>query len=341
MASRVSSELPFYDTNKSSLAYGNRALPKINNELMNDDVSVRQQALLLLNDIMHRREILASALKEGIAETLQHLLQDNDWIVRQRTAQVLTIIAQHAMGRECFIKLNILKSLSNLFTDNELLVRLSVHTAIEMCARTRLGSQGIVDAGLVSLCVEKLIQEDNTELKELLLATLHWCFQVDTRQGLECGTISSSLPLLSHTSSLVRGRTATLLYDLTTPYLGKEEACNHKECIMGLVKLLTDDDSYVRSQSCAALMSIAVITKGKYAVLETGAIPHLIDLFNDSSSEVRTNAIKTLTMLAETPRGKQELQSILSQLEEMRDTVKGEVELKTIDTARRVITWKP
>lgn len=142
------------------------------------------------------------------------------------------------------------------------------------------------------------------------MATLHWCFQVDTRQGLECGTISSSLPLLSHTSSLVRGRTATLLYDLTTPYLGKEEACNHKECIMGLVKLLTDDDSYVRSQSCAALMryvpfivyntkefvcvyySIAVITKGKYAVLETGAIPHLIDLFNDSSSEVRTNAIK-------------------------------------------------
>lgn len=27
------------------------------------------------------------------------------------------------------------------------------------------GSQGIVDAGLVSLCVEKLIQEENTELK--------------------------------------------------------------------------------------------------------------------------------------------------------------------------------
>ena len=138
---------------------------------MNDDVTVRQQALLLLNDIMHRREILASALKEGdsslspslppspslyciyclihhihciilgIAETLQHLLQDNDWIVRQRTAQVLTIIArmslynnntsshlrpyhtEHAMGRECFIKLNILKSLSNL-------VRLEVYTIV-------------------------------------------------------------------------------------------------------------------------------------------------------------------------------------------------------------------
>ena len=40
------------------------------------------------------------------------------------------------------------------------------------------------------------------------------------------------------------------------------------------------------------LLRIAVITKGKYAVLEAGAMPHLINLFNDSSSEVRTNAIK-------------------------------------------------
>ena len=81
--------------------------------------------------------------------------------------------------------------------------------------------------------------------------------------------------------------------------------------------------------------SIAVITRGKYAVLEAGAMPHLISLLSDTSSEVRTNSIKvtsspplhiiiyttitcthlqTLTMLAETPKGKQELQSILPQV---------------------------
>lgn len=36
-----------------------------NRELLSDDVAVRQQALLLLNDVMHRREDLASALREG------------------------------------------------------------------------------------------------------------------------------------------------------------------------------------------------------------------------------------------------------------------------------------
>ena len=230
-------------------------------------------------------------------------------------------------------------------------------------------------------------------LQELLLASLHWCFQVDTVQGLQCGAISSAVSLLSHPSSLVRGRAATLIYDLTTPYQGKEEACDLPGCVESLVSLLSDQDSFVRAQTAAALMrsappcltvhyqkhicsvftyvkeflvdvslfimynpgiifsSMAVITKGKYAVLEAGALPHLISLFTDSSSEVRTNAVKvclslltalpsyhlhynstihyyshlyyhyhhtyilqTVTMLAETPRGKQELQSVLSQV---------------------------
>ena len=137
------------------------------------------------------------------------------------------------------------------------------------------GAYGVVDAGLVPPCVEKLVQEDSTELKvrilictlysaviasfhvltqEVILGTLHWCFQVDTAQGLQCGAIPSSLPLLSHPSASVRGRAATLLYDLTTPYSGKEEACKHKECVEALVKLLQDEDSFVRSQTTAALM---------------------------------------------------------------------------------------
>ena len=93
-----------------------------------------------------------------------------------------------------------------------------------------------------------------SSLQELLLVTLHWCFQVDTAQGLECGTIPSSLPLLTHPSPLVRGRAATLIYDLTTPYPGKEEACSQEGCVEALVKLLRDEDGFVRSQASAALM---------------------------------------------------------------------------------------
>ena len=48
----------------------------------------------------------------------------------------------------------------------------------------------------------------------------------------------------------------------------------------------------VYKQNTGPIFSISVITKGKYAVLEAGALPHLVALFTDPSSEVRTNAVK-------------------------------------------------
>ena len=102
---RVTTRLPIYDPSKSNLAYGDRALPKLvsildqrqkfaiiaralismlpcsnyharlrqfyytfyqNRELQSSELAVRQQALLLLADVMHKRENLASALREGI-----------------------------------------------------------------------------------------------------------------------------------------------------------------------------------------------------------------------------------------------------------------------------------
>lgn len=39
-----------------------------NGELQSSDLRVRQQALLLLADVLHKRENLASALREGVLE---------------------------------------------------------------------------------------------------------------------------------------------------------------------------------------------------------------------------------------------------------------------------------
>ena len=58
-------------------------------------------------------------------------------------------------------------------------------------------------------------------------------------------------------------------------------------------------------------LSISVITKGKYAVLEGSALDKLIPLLSDINSEVRLNAIKALTLLAEAPKAKVQLQSCL------------------------------
>ena len=59
--------------------------------------------------------------------------------------------------------------------------------------------------------------------------------------------------------------------------------------------------------SALFLCSIAVITEGKYAVLECETLDRLVQLVEDSKSEVRLNAIKVLSLVAEAPKGKQQL----------------------------------
>lgn len=69
------------------------------------------------------------------------------------------------------------------FSDPEYAVRINAHLAVEMCSRTKKGHQSInlinltctllqytgakatVNAGLVPLCVKKLIAENSPELK--------------------------------------------------------------------------------------------------------------------------------------------------------------------------------
>lgn len=83
--------------------------------------------------------------------------------------------------------------------------------------------------------------------------TLHWCFQVDTTQGLYAKTVTIATNLLSHTQSSIRGRAARILYDLSVPLEGKEEGCGCG-CVPLLIGLLDDKDPFVRAQAAAALM---------------------------------------------------------------------------------------
>ncbi|KAL5480109.1 hypothetical protein EMCRGX_G023731 [Ephydatia muelleri] len=316
-APRVSANMPLYDPSKSSLAFGNRALPKLNRELQSSDVAVRQQALLLLADVLHKRENLVTALKEGIPTSLKQLLPDKNATVRQRSAHALGIIAQHALGRVAFLENGLLPALSQLVRAN-----------------------GLLEAGLIPLCVEKLGQETDTDLKDVILATLHWCFQVETSQGLAANTIQLCASLLKHKDASVRSKAAQVTFDLSLPLEGKE-VCYSCACIPPLMELLCDEDSDTRAQATASLMSIAVITKAKHAMVEQGAIPLLTAQLQHSSSEVRLNTIKALTLLAETPKGKGELRAQLEKLKDLANTDTSDMVRKAATRAVEVVTWTP
>lgn len=145
------------------------------------------------------------------------------------------------------------------------------------------GAKGTVVAGLVPLCVEKLVEEETSQLKvhtvppatitcqdtqscqgrlycclqEIILETLHWCFMVDTTDGLACDVITICQDLLEHVQVNIRGQAARLIYDLTIPMDGKEAACAVEGCVPRLIKLLDGQTVFTRAQALAALMRLA------------------------------------------------------------------------------------
>lgn len=107
------------------------------------------------------------------------------------------------------------------------------------------------------------------------------------------------------------------------------------------------------------LCSIAVISEGKYAILTPEVLDRLVELLNVEDSELRLNSIKLLSLLAETPKGKESLKATLGkvscntsmiilimvlhtiQLEELAVQDTSDMVRKTAHIATRIIKWVP
>lgn len=56
---------PHIDPTKAPIAYGDRALPRMNRELQDSNLLLRQRAVMSLCDYIHDPEHIASAIREG------------------------------------------------------------------------------------------------------------------------------------------------------------------------------------------------------------------------------------------------------------------------------------
>lgn len=329
---------PQIDPSRTPLAYGDRALPRLNRELNDTVLLTRQRALMSLCDYLRDPEHIAAALREEIPSSLKKLLLDPDLTVRQKSTECLFVIAGHAIGRECFLEEGIIEALSQLFDDQEDIARRNAHQAIEMVSETPTGAQGIVGAKLVPTLVEKLKTELD-EIKELILDTLHFSLAVDTEAALSNDAMQVFTDLLTHDSVIIRAKAARDIMDLSVPLAGKDKAVEVK-CIPRLVQLLADENPDVRGSAIAAIMIITITTKGKYTALEAGAIEPLVELVDDPCSEVRVNALKALTCLSEAPEGRKILLGHVEKIG-VRCNDPIPVVAKAAETAVKVITWTP
>lgn len=327
------------DMTKNPLAFGDRAVPRLNREL-NDESSllIRQRALRSLCDYLHDPEHIVVCINQGIPESLKALLADSDEFCRYKAAECLFVLSCNFNGRKAIVEQGIVNQLSALFNDNENMSRKNAHKTIEMVSELPYGAENIISLRLVKTLVDKLKTELD-EIKLLILDTLHFCMQVDTEQALDAKAMIIFTDLLEHSSEQIRAKAARDIFDLSIPLKGKKEALTLNTVPL-LVNLLKDPSNHVRSKSALALEAIAITTEGKHSCIKENAIESLIALIDDPLSEARVNALKTITCLSETLEGREKLMSHIDKIKTLeKDSVL--IVAKHASIAVKVITFSP
>ncbi|XP_027421938.1 radial spoke head 14 homolog isoform X1 [Bos indicus x Bos taurus] len=329
---------PNVNPTQAAIAYGCRALPKLNEELQSDDLLTRQKALMALCDLMHDPEHVYTAISIGCLESLKALLKDTNDLVRIKTTEVLCIMATHNVGREGFLEHNVIQALSFLMSDAQPACRENLYTAFKHLAQLPAGALGIVNSGLIPSLVWKL-QREEEEIQVLLLDTLAACLTEDATEALASRAVPFLKEKLLSTNCDIRSKAARTLIAVSVPPEGKIQVWQH-DVIPILVHLLKDRDEEVQANAAGALMNATVTTEGKYAALDAEATRPLLQLLTSSLSKARLNAIKALTMLAEAPEGRKLLQPHVATFRALEEDFSLAVQ-RAAQIAIRVIEWKP
>ncbi|NXE34937.1 RSP14 protein, partial [Ptilorrhoa leucosticta] len=336
---RISAYLPpDIDLTKAPLAFGRKALPKLNEELQSPELLTQQRALMALCDLVHDPEKVYQAIALGFLDNLKTLLVHHDQTVRQKTTEVLSIMALHSIGRQALTRSGVISALTGLLEDPVDICRKNTHQIFDMMAKLPEGAGGILRASLIPPLVLKLKTELD-EIQELILDTLSNCLRVEVSEALEAGAVTVLKEKLSHASTAIRSKAAWVLLEISSHAEGKIAVCK-EGVIPVLLSLLEDTQPEVQVNSTGALMFAAVTPQGRSSAMGAEAIPPLLKLVAEETSKARLNAIKTLNLLAELPEGRQTLLDHRDTFQRCLDDPSEAVQ-RAAQIAITVIEWKP
>ena len=89
------------------------------------------------------------------------------------------------------------------------------------------------------------------------------------------------------------------------------------------------------------LHRITITTRGKQLALESHVLPRLLKLLVEPCVEVRLNALKSITCLAEAPKARAELSHSLLDIAKLKNDEDSQAIRKAAQIAEQTITWKP
>ena len=132
-------------------AYGLRKCPKLVEQVADDDVEVRINALAVLCDEFNNPYNIYGCAKAGVIKVLSSMVVDPDYITHDRASVALAIAASDANGLTAILEDDAVKDILQGINDSAVSVRAQVYEYLYEVTRTNDGMIACVEAGVTKV----------------------------------------------------------------------------------------------------------------------------------------------------------------------------------------------
>jgi hypothetical protein len=292
-------------------AYGFQKCPKLVEQVADDELAVRVNALAVLCDEFRNPYIIQGCAQAGIVKILSAMISDPDHTTRVRSSRALCLLATDANGLDAILyEDDVITEVLVGIHDHSEEVRSHVYECLYHVTRTMRGVEACVIAGVTTEFVNLLLNETD-ELKVYVLKTIHNTSKVE--QGLQDALSAHAVEILIE---LLRTTNEKEIVSQTSQTLGilcySDDA---KRCVRSeygvtiLMNILRDlQTEEVRLSVTFALMAISSDDASKIEICDCDGVSILIQTLQKSTDRlVQLNLLKIVSSVAVYPSGRREL----------------------------------
>ena len=290
-------------------AYGLQKCPRLVEQVADDDIQVRVNALAVLCDEFKNPYVIQGCAQAGVIKVLASMISDPDHTTRVRASRALNLAAADANGLESILFDEAIQDILQGMNDKSLQVRKNVYECLCHATRTSAGVQACVKAGVTVEFVAAVSSEED-ELKPALLKTIHNSCKIEEglQDALSAGATSILIELLrSSASSDVTLHAARTLGFICFSDIAKERAIEDRGIAALIVLLKECPTEETKVALTFALMAVTSTDAGKLQFCDADGVSVLIQTLQESDRLVKLNVLKIISNVAVYPQARREL----------------------------------
>jgi hypothetical protein len=290
-------------------AYGLQKCPKLVEQVADDELAVRVNALGVVCDEFRNPYVIQGCSAAGIIKILAAMITDPDHTTRVRSSRALCLAAADANGLEAILIDDVVPEILQGMNDHSVDVRRNIYECFSHVTRTMAGVDACVKSGVTTEFVQVLMNEID-ELKPNVLKTIKNTCKIE--QGLQDALAAHVVEILIELLRQTVNTEVTLHASQTLGFIcfsddAKRSVIQERgvTILMQILKELTTEE--VKLAVTFALMAISSDDDSKIELCDCDGISILIQTLQSSERLVQLNLLKIISSVAVYPPGRREL----------------------------------